>query len=794
MGSGLGNRVVAGFLTVVACAAIGAVRLGGTSTAAGASDCASLGQAANFAVFSEGDFNASESSGTSVTGRIAAGGDVTLDGVSINPAAGDSTPTIVAAGNFTGGRTTGAGGTVNGGVTYGGTANVAQNFTVNGGLTNAAPPFSFDTEFTSLKTLSASLGDLAQTPGASVSLAYGALTLTGTGSGLNVFTVDATQLAEAAGIVLDLTQPGATALINVNTATILTISPMYMNLSGSATAAGTMWNLPLATAFNVTHGVAWQGTILAPNAAVTGLNHPQLNGQLIAASVPDSSWVINRVTYTGCLPRPPGPPDDTLSLAPLCIDHAGNLDMRMRNTGDRTRSVTWQDLTGSDFGQFDLPPHSDFFFNVQGGSGSSVISATSGTTTLRTNGTDARCQGQITVDLVTEGDAPAGQTWDVDVSNGDNGRVSHVLTLGTGDSQTVTVPGGYVEGAAAIDEVVGGASYTISVDDPHGALSTTVSLNPVQILDGQNEFVTVTLVYGSGGGGGGGGAGPEVTPPVDPTLPPGAPDPPAGPDLVPGTSGADLAITQQITPGRLRVGGTIDTVTRVTNHGPEAAVGVVAREIPQYRPEQANKVARVLSLTTTAGSCTQRRPVRCALGTIAPGATVTIRSRTRVLVVAPLHSVVTVSSETPDTNTANNTAQANVTTFSDATVQAHISAPPTGRVGTGLSYRVSASLTRNSPASAVRLCTQPPSSLVQVGAPGTFKHRGIYCRDYSRVAPGGSVSFVVHAFPSAAGRLTPVARATAVGAPRESRVSAAIDVSGPLACPAAKRPTGHAAC
>ena len=57
--------------------------------------------------------------------------------------------------------------------------------------------------------------------------------MTGTGTGLNVFTVDAAQLAQAAGIVINLTQPGATALINVTTDTILSIAPMYMNLSGA---------------------------------------------------------------------------------------------------------------------------------------------------------------------------------------------------------------------------------------------------------------------------------------------------------------------------------------------------------------------------------------------------------------------------------------------------------------------------------------------------------------------------------------------------------------------------------
>ena len=123
---------------VVAAVAVG-LAIGRAPRAAAASDCASLGEAANFAVFSDGAFNASQSSGTSITGRIAAAGDVTLDGVFVGPAAGDSTPTVVAGGNFTAGRTTGNGGTLNGGVRYGGTIDVAPNFTVNGTREHAAP-------------------------------------------------------------------------------------------------------------------------------------------------------------------------------------------------------------------------------------------------------------------------------------------------------------------------------------------------------------------------------------------------------------------------------------------------------------------------------------------------------------------------------------------------------------------------------------------------------------------------------------------------------------------------------
>jgi choice-of-anchor A domain-containing protein len=211
--------------------------------------CATLGNAADFVAFSDGAFNSSKSSGTSITGRIAAAGDVTLDGVSVSPAAGDSTPTVIAGGDFIAGRTTGQGGTLNGGVRYGGSIDVGQNFMVNGERTHAPPPFSFVSEFDALRQLSESWAKMGQTPDATVTLNSGskALELTGKGTGLNVFDVTAADLKAAAGIVIDLTQPNATALINITTNEALTIAPQYMNLSGSANERRLVWNLPNAT-------------------------------------------------------------------------------------------------------------------------------------------------------------------------------------------------------------------------------------------------------------------------------------------------------------------------------------------------------------------------------------------------------------------------------------------------------------------------------------------------------------------------------------------------------------------
>jgi hypothetical protein len=134
-------------------------------------------------------------------------------------------------------------------------------------------------------------------------------------------------------------------------------------------------------------------------------------------------------------------------------------------------------------------------------------------------------------------------------------------------------------------------------------------------------------------------------------------------------------------------------------------------------------------------------------------------------------------------------------------IQARISAPPTGHVARQLTYRVSVVGGQPSGAESVRLCTTPPSSLVQVRAPGTFRFRGQYCRDYTKLRRGQSVSFLVHGSPSATGRLRAVARATAVEVPQASRVAAHILVGGAVACPASVRlggrlggPVAHTAC
>jgi hypothetical protein len=571
-----------------------------------------------------------------------------------------------------------------------------------------------------------------------------------------------------------------------------------MNLSG-VSAANVAWNFALATTLTISGPEAWQGLALAPNAAVSMDPNGQFNGQVIAASIPAASRTLTKVAFTGCLPPPPppSPPDESLTLTALCVNANGDLAMRLRNTGDLARTGSWLDQGGTDFGQFAVPAHHDLFFDVDNPTAHSVIAVTSGATTITARGTTAPCRGQITVRLVTTGPAPAGATWNIGLDAGLG--AARVVSLGSGEEQTVTVTGGYVPGTAPIDEVIGGVAYTVGVADTLGG-TATVSLNPIEILDGQHEIVTVTIAFAEPGVE----PGPEVPGvPEQPTLPPGAPEPLPGPPLGSSSLGTDLAITYAITPRRVPVGGVVTAVATVRNVGIMPAVGVVAREIPQYHPTQANSVAHVLGVATTRGHCTSARPVHCSLGTLNPGASVTVRSHARVLVANALRGIVVVSSRTPERNTANNIAIALVTSFAPIPhIAAAIGAPAVVHVGQRVRYRVTVTGAGKAGADSVRLCTRPPATLIAVRAPGTVGYRGARCVTTGHLEAGRSLSFAVSGLASARGHLLPFATATATDVARPARASTRVLVLGPrVVCTATARaarrgkpPPAHIAC
>jgi hypothetical protein len=231
----------------------------------------------------------------------------------------------------------------------------------------------------------------------------------------------------------------------------------------------------------------------------------------------------------------------------------------------------------------------------------------------------------------------------------------------------------------------------VSEPDPRGAVATVD--NPlITIIDGQREGATVSNEYTAP-------TPPEPEPepeppvPPQPVLPPGPTDPLPGPDLIAAASragGADVAITETVSPRVSSVGDVVNVTVRVRNHGPLPAVDALAREIPLVDPKAPNQVARILSVKAglRAAGCTHARPVRCGDVTLPAGAEAVIRVRARMLQGGIFRSVVIATSKTPDPNTTNNLAATGLVVRRPANVAVGVSAPAATLVGVPFSYRV----------------------------------------------------------------------------------------------------------
>ena len=88
----------------------------------------------------------------------------------------------------------------------------------------------------------------------------------------------------------------------------------YVQLPDSASPslealrANLLWDFPTATSVQIGANIAWQGTVLAPLAAVAFPGSTQLNGTLIAASLVNSAGSARNHPFTGCAPIGPPPP------------------------------------------------------------------------------------------------------------------------------------------------------------------------------------------------------------------------------------------------------------------------------------------------------------------------------------------------------------------------------------------------------------------------------------------------------------------------------------------------------
>ena len=261
----------------------------------------------------------------------------------------------------------------NGSGVIGGAEALDSTLTVNGGGTvtdnvgSAGLPFSFTSVGTAL--VAASNGWAAFSATGTTVLSGSTLTLTGTDSTQDIFTVTETQLAAAVNIVINVPSatPQPTVLINV-TGTSSYTNPSGQNITytngGTAQAATTLWNFNKASSITLST-LTWYGTIVAPFVSSLSASNGSILGSLIiggsgaggafSTNVTSSTnkWNTGTTSGTGlvlftgtCLPSNSGPGVSTPEVAaPILLPIAAlglvgvGYDMRRRRIRRATRTV-----------------------------------------------------------------------------------------------------------------------------------------------------------------------------------------------------------------------------------------------------------------------------------------------------------------------------------------------------------------------------------------------------------------------------------------------------------------------
>jgi hypothetical protein len=186
-------------------------------------------------------------------------------------------------------------------------------------------------------------------------------------------------------------------------------------------------------------------------------------------------------------------------------------------------------------------------------------------------------------------------------------------------------------------------------------------------------------------------------------------------------------------------------------------------------------------------SCTRRRPVRCALGTVAPGETVTGRARVQVLIPGALHSVLYVLPH-PGVQPHQRRVDCQPDQCAPRTARGSARQRPGARPGRRAVQLPRDRLRTRRPSGSRRARLHPHPELVhQPARPGTFRYHGMRCHDYPALQSGQPGSFTVTAVPAARGPVTLRGLAAAVGTRRVARDRTTARISIPTCGSVASR-------
>jgi choice-of-anchor A domain-containing protein len=231
----------------------------------------------DYNVFLLGDY----SLGTDVQGKVAAGGNITLNHFAVGAGLPDSN---IAHALVAGGNLTLAHGGVWGDAWYGGSYSADSSVTFLRGSASHGAPINFAAMGATLRSLSSQLAGLAAN-GTMTRESWGGVMLRGTDPRLNVFQVPASAFTGAA--LLSIEAPaGSLVVINISGATAA-FTGFGHSFSGGIDQHGVLYNFVDATSVTA-HGFGFWGTILAPRADIS-FSNGSFDGGIYARSLTGSA-------------------------------------------------------------------------------------------------------------------------------------------------------------------------------------------------------------------------------------------------------------------------------------------------------------------------------------------------------------------------------------------------------------------------------------------------------------------------------------------------------------------------
>ncbi len=248
------------------------VSLAVTAAFAGSAQAAQvdLGTAGTFNLYSLGNF----SSASDTEGAVAVAGSLTASNYSINQnnMDGVSNPGYALA---VGGSVSYTGGSIKNGLYYIGGATTLTNVGLDNATSTNVLPFSFSTVSSGLISLSGSLSTLAASGANAV--AFGGMTLTGSGAATTVFNILGSDLSSVNNFTFAGLASGSTIILNVSGSSV-TLQGGYDGFQNY----NVLFNFYQATSLTFSNAGIY-GSVLAPLATVSN-GGGQINGNVIVGN------------------------------------------------------------------------------------------------------------------------------------------------------------------------------------------------------------------------------------------------------------------------------------------------------------------------------------------------------------------------------------------------------------------------------------------------------------------------------------------------------------------------------